>query len=98
NRHIAEFRLRHRNVRRAIGVETLRQAQAPRLTLGALGLRPDDRLPVRREDQVAAGEDLYAVAARFVAVEEEAMRHGVLGRPGLDGDAVFEEDVRRAQD
>ena len=52
---------------------------------------------VRVVDEVAAGRDLDAVAAGLDAVEEEALRDRVLGRRGLDVDAVVEEEVRGAQ-
>ena len=65
--------------------------------LRALGLRPDDRLVSRVEDQEAPGTDLDAVAAGLVGVEEEGLLDRVLVRPRLHHDAVLEEDVRRAQ-
>src|SRR5262245_49136033 len=37
--------------RRAVGVEALDGFESPRLTLLAFRFRPDDRLPVGREDQ-----------------------------------------------
>ncbi len=48
-------------------------------------------------DEVAAGRDLDAVAARLDSVEEEALRDGVLGRRRLDVDLVVEEQVGGAQ-
>ena len=59
--------------------------------------RPHDRLEVRVVDEVAAGRDLDAVAARLEPVEEEALRDAVLRGRGLDVDVVVDEDVRRAQ-
>ncbi|ELP64745.1 hypothetical protein STRTUCAR8_09605, partial [Streptomyces turgidiscabies Car8] len=70
---------------RAVRVEGLDGLQAPRLPLGALGLRPGDQRPVGGEYQ--AGERVAqfdAVAARFVDVEEERLLDGVLVRAGLD--------------
>src|ERR1700750_1219511 len=70
----------------------------PRLAPLALFLGPDDRLPVRCEDEAGAGVgDLDAVAAGFVDVEEEGLLDGMLVRPGLDIDAVFEKDIGGAQ-
>jgi polar amino acid transport system substrate-binding protein len=85
--------------RRAVGVEGLDRLQAPGLTLLALGLSPDDRLPVRRQHQPRAGiGDLNAVAAGLINIKEECLLHGVLVRAGLDIDAVLQENIRRAQD
>src|SRR5687767_1813071 len=86
------------NRRRAVRVEGLDRLEAPRLSLLPLGLGPHDRFPVGREHQPRAGAvELDAVAAGLVDVEEEGLLHGVLVRAGLDVDAVFEADVRRAQ-
>ena len=83
--------------RRALDVERRDGLHAPGLALGALGLRPHDRLVLGVEEQEAAGADLDAVAARLVGVEEERLLDRVLVRPRLDHDAVLEEDVGGAQ-
>src|SRR3954466_10436962 len=55
-------RLSHRW--RAVGMKRLDRLQPPGLAFLALFLRPDDRLPVGREDEAGAGVgDLDAVAA-----------------------------------
>ena len=69
----------------------------PRLPLRPLGLRPDDRLVVRVEDQEAAGADLDPVPAGLPGVEEERLLDRVLVRAGLHHDPVLEEDVRGAE-
>src|SRR5262245_1828655 len=81
----------------AFDVERGDRLHAPRLALRALGLRPDDGLVVRGEDQVAARADLDAVPAGLPRVEEEGLLDRVLVRPGLDRDAVLEEDVGGAE-
>ncbi len=64
----------------------------------ALRSAPDNRLPVRRQDQASAGvRDLDPVAAGLVNVKKERLLNGVFVRAGLDEDAVFEEDVGGAQ-
>src|SRR4030095_5492979 len=50
-------RARLRDRRRAVRVKRTHRLQAPRLAFRAFRLRPDNRLPVRVEDQVAAGPD-----------------------------------------
>src|SRR4051794_5237607 len=92
-------RLRHRRLhrRRAVRVEALHRLHAPCLALAPLGLGPDRRRVLGVVDEVAAGRDLDAVAARLDAVEEEALRDRVLARRGLDPDAGVEEQVRGAQ-
>src|SRR5271156_2222108 len=71
--------------RSAVGVEGLDRFQAPGLALLALLLGPDDRLPVRREDEARAGVgDLDPVAAGLVDIEEEGLLDRVLVRTGLD--------------
>ncbi len=88
-----------RKRRGAVGVEGLDGLQAPGLALLALGLGPDDRLPVRGEDEAGAGVgDFDAVAAGLVDVEEEGLLDGVLVRAGLDEDAVLEKDVGGLED
>src|SRR5882672_9243654 len=85
--------------RRAVGMKRLDRLQPPRLALPALLLGPDDRLPVRRENETGAGVgDLDPVATGFVHIEEERLLNGVLVRAGLDVDAVFQENVGGAQD
>src|SRR5262252_2436947 len=82
-----------------MGVKGLDGLQPPGLTLLALLLGPDDRLPVRRQDQPRAGVgDLDAVAAGLPDIEEEGLLDRMLVRTGFDIDAVLEEDVRSAQD
>src|SRR5439155_18683669 len=79
-------------------MKRLDRLQPPRLALLALLLGPDDRLPVRREDQAGAGVgDFDAVAAGLIDVEEERLLDRVLVRAGLDVDAVFEKDIGGAQ-
>ncbi len=89
------FLLGHR--RRPLDVERGDGLHPPGLALGALGLRPHDRLVIGVEDQEAARADLDAIPAGLVGVEEERLLDGVLVRPRLHHDAVLEEDVRRAQ-
>ena len=87
--------LRHR---RPVRVETLDRLQPPGLPLGALGLRPQYRLPVGRQNKPRSGiGDFDAVAARLVDVEEEGLLHGVFVRAGLDEDAVLQKNIRRAE-
>src|SRR5690606_36172854 len=65
----------------------------------AFRLRPGDGLPVRGEDEPGARvAQLDAIASRLVHVQEERLLDGVLVRPGLDEDAVVEEDVGGAED
>src|SRR4051794_17939266 len=67
--------------RRPMGVERLDGLQPPGLALLALFLGPDDRLPVRREDEAGAGVgDFDAVAPGLVDVEEEGLLDRVLVR------------------
>ena len=80
-------------------MERLDRLHAPGLPLLALLLRPDDRLPVRCEDEARAGiADLDPVAAGFVDIEEEGLLDRVLVRAGFDGDASLQEDVGGSQD
>ncbi len=86
------------NRRRAVGVECLDRLEAPRLTFLALGLGPDDGLPVGGEHQSSACiVDLDPVAAGLVDVQKEGLLHGVLVWAGLDAHAVLEADVGGAQ-
>src|SRR5580704_9973246 len=85
--------------RRAVGVKGLDRLQPPRLTLLALFLGPDDRLPVRRQNQPRPGvSDLDPVAAGFIDIKEKGLLDGVLVRASLDVDAVLQEDIRGTQD
>ena len=85
--------------RRAVGVERLDRLQPPGLALLAVGLGPDDRLPVGREDQSRAGiGEFDAIAGRLPDIEEERALDRVLVRSGFDMDAVLQEDVGGAQD
>ena len=60
--------------------------QPPRLVLLALLLGPNDRLPVRREDEARAGiGDLDAVAAGLPNIEEEGLLDRVLVRVDHEG-------------
>src|SRR5436305_2074870 len=79
-------------------MKRLDRLQSPRLALLALFFGPDDRLPVRREDQAGAGVgDFDAVAAGLPDVEEEGLLDGVLVRAGFDVDAVLQKNIRGAQ-
>src|SRR3984885_9988588 len=85
--------------RRAVGVKGLDRLQPPRLPLLALLLGPDDRLPVRRQDQPRPGiGDLDPVAAGLINIEEKSLLDGVLVRTSLDVDPVLQEDIRGTQD
>ena len=85
--------------RGAVGVEGLDRLQPPGLALLAVGLGPDHRLPVGREDQPGAGIGQFdPVARRLPDIEEERALDRVLVRAGLDMDAVLQEDVGGAQD
>src|ERR1700733_1826996 len=84
--------------RRAMGVEGLDGFQPPGLSLLALLLRPDDRLPIRRQNQPCAGiGDLDPVAAGLIDVEEEGLLDRVLVRASLDVDPILEENIRSPQ-
>ena len=77
-------------------MKRLDRLQPPRLALPALFLGPDDRFPVRREDEPRASVgDFDAVAAGLVDVEEEGLLDGVLVRAGFDVDALFPRKCRR---
>ncbi len=52
--------------------------RSPRLSLCALGLAPDNRLPIRFEGKHAARNDLDSIAAGLVGIEEEALGYGAL--------------------
>src|SRR4051794_31561464 len=75
------FFLGHRRV--SLVVEARNRLHPPRLSLGALRLRPDDGLVVGREDQVAARADLDPVPARLPRVEEERLLDRMLVRARL---------------
>src|SRR6202790_4508913 len=69
----------------AMGVKGLDRLQPPRLSLLAFLFGPDDRLPVRRQNEPGAGVgDFDAVAAGLVDIEEEGLLDRVLVRAGLD--------------
>jgi hypothetical protein len=75
-------------------VKRLDRLQSPSLALLALFLRPDDRLPVRRQDEAGTGVgDFDAVAAGLIDVEEKRLLDRMLVRTGLDVNAVFEKDI-----
>src|SRR5471032_3130143 len=81
-----------------MGMRPLDRLQPPGLALLALLLGPDDRLPVRGENEPGAGiGDLDAVAPGLVDIEEEGLLDGVLVRTDLDVDAVLQEDIGGAQ-
>src|SRR5665647_1208634 len=86
------------DIRRGVLDEAVGQCRAPIGAGAALLLVPGHRLPVGCEYQEAAGIDFHAIAARLVGVEIEALRIIVLGRAGLDEDAVLAEDVGGAHD
>ena len=72
--------------------------QPPGLSLLAFALAPYDRLPVGRKDQSGTGiRHLDPIAARFEDIQEESLLDGVLVRTGFNGDAVLQENIRRAQ-
>jgi hypothetical protein len=80
-------------------VETLDRLEAPRLALGPLGLRPADRLPVRRDDQASTRvAELDAVSAGLPQVQEEGLLDRVFVRSGLDVHAGVEADIGSPQD
>jgi len=86
------------NRRRAVGMKRLDRLQPPGLALLALFLGPDDRFPVRRQDEAGAGVgDLDAIAAGFVHIQKERLLDGVLVGTGFDVDAVFQKNVGGAQ-
>src|SRR5690349_22103132 len=81
-----------------MGVKRLDRFQAPRLSLLALLFGPDDRLPVRRQNETGPGiGDLDPVAARFVYIEKKGLLDGVLVRAGFDEDAVLQKDIGGTQ-
>src|SRR5580698_10329099 len=85
--------------RRAARVKTLDGLEAAGLALSALRLGPDDRFPVRGQDEPRAGiGDLDAMAAGLKDIEEEGLLHRMLVRPGLDLDAVLQKNVGGAKD
>src|SRR5919199_1103392 len=94
--HVLRFGVRV-YYRRTVRVEGFRQLKAPGLALRPFFLGPGDGLVVRGEDQVPSGEDLDAVAAGLVHVEEEALGYRVLGRAGLDVYPILQKDVGGAQ-
>ena len=58
--------------RRTVGVEGRNGLQSPRLALLAFFFRPDDRFPVRRQDQPRAGVgDFDAVAGISAKIVKE---------------------------
>jgi hypothetical protein len=59
--------------------------QAPGLALLAVGLGPDNRLPVGLQDQARTGIGQFdAVAGRLPDIEEEGALDRMLVRSGLD--------------
>src|SRR6185312_8009564 len=84
--------------RRTVRMEGLDGLQAPGLPLSALGLGPGHGRPVGPQHQPRAGiGDFDAVARRLIDIEEEGLLDRMLVRPGLDEDAVLEEDVGGAK-
>src|ERR1700722_2544436 len=84
--------------RRAVGVEGLDGFQPPCLPLFALLFRPDDRFPVRCQDQPRAGiGDLDPVAAGLIDVKKESLLDRMLMRTGFDIDPVLQKNVRGPQ-
>src|ERR1700689_5232998 len=80
-------------------MKRLDRLQSPGLALGALGIGPDDWLPVGGEDEAGAGVgDFDAVAAGLVDVEEGGLLDGMLVRAGFDVDAVLQKNIGGAQD
>src|SRR5258705_5365422 len=69
----------------------------PRLSFGAISLRPDDRLPLGVENQITAGANFKAVPARLIAVEEECLSDVVFMRTRLDRHVRVAQDVRRTE-
>src|ERR1700761_525144 len=88
-----------RSRRGAVGMKGLDGLEPPGLALLAFFLGPDDRLPVRRQDQPRTGVgDLDPVAAGLVDIKKERLLDRVLVRPGFDVDAVFKKDIGRTED
>src|SRR5882724_8084623 len=80
-------------------VKRLDRLQPPGLALLAFFLGPDDRLPVRRQNETRPGVgDFDAVAAGLPDIEEEGLLDRVLVRASLDVNAVLEKDIGGAQD
>lgn len=68
--------------------------EAPGLPLLALGFSPDDRLPVRSQDQARAGiGKLDPVTGRLPDVKKERSLNRVLVRSGFDVNPVLQKDV-----
>src|ERR1700689_4898611 len=87
------------NRRGTVGMEGLDGFQTPRLPLLALLLGPDDRLPVRRQNQPRTGiGDLDPVTAGLVNIKKKCLLDRVLVRTGLDVDGVLQKDIGGTQD
>ena len=87
---------RHR--RRAVSMKRLDGFQPPGLAFFSLRLCPDNCLPVWGQNQTRAGvRQLYAVASRLPDIEEEGTLNRMLMRACLNVNAIFQEDVSRAQ-
>ena len=72
--------------------------QAPRLPFRAVGFRPDDRLPIRIEDQIAAARQFHSISARLIKIQKECLSDVVLVRPGFNGHARFDQKIGGAKD
>ena len=71
--------------------------QAPRLSFLALGLIPNDRLPIGRENEVRRGWQFQNDCRRVHNVQEERLIDGVFMRAGFDEHAMLQTNIRSAQ-
>jgi len=70
---------------------------SPRLPFCTICLRPDNRLPIGIEEEVAACRNLDARACWFVRIEKEALRDRVFAWSKVNPDAVFQVHIGRTQ-
>ncbi len=70
---------------------------SPRLPFCTILLRPDNRLPIGIEEEVAACRNLDAGASWFVRIEKEALRDRVFAWSKVNPDSVFQVPVGRTQ-
>src|SRR5437588_8574686 len=69
----------------------------PGLSFCTIRLRPDNRLPIGIEDEVAACSNLDSGASWFMRIEKEALGNGVFAWSKCNPDAVFQVNVRCTQ-